>query len=144
MRSKSRWPKRSARKVQKVGLLRTFVTMTSTFFQKPVAEAAIEVIKPDAVQIAYVQDRIEAELEHRIVTEATRVGLIDIIREMRERSGIEQIILGLHRITVILNDDNSPVPCLDKAKLHVRALIDLSIGEEVGLFRFVSWPLSMV
>lgn len=113
------------RNVKKIALLGTVFTMEGTFFQKPFAQAGIEVVTPDRVEIAYIQDRIETELEHGIVTESTREGLIRIIRAMQEQHGIHQVILGCTELPLILSDDNSPVPCLDTLALHVAKLVKL-------------------
>lgn len=113
------------RNVKKIGLLGTIFTMRSTFFQSPFEQAGIEVVVPDEGQISYIQDRIEVELEHGIVTEETREGFIRIIRSMQERGGIEQVILGCTELPLLLNDENCPVPCLDTAKIHVKALVEI-------------------
>ena len=65
---------------------------------------------PDSEQMAYIQNRIEAELEHGVVTEQTRKGFAQIIQSLQERSGIEQIILGCTELPLLLSDANSPVP----------------------------------
>lgn len=118
-----------SRGVKTIGLLGTEFTMTNTFFKLPFEKAGINVVCPDEEQIAYIQDRIEAELEHGVVTDETRDGFVRIIRSLQERSGIEQIILGCTELPLLLNDDNSPVPCLDTVQIHVAALVDLIIRD---------------
>ncbi len=113
-----------SRHVKTIGLLGTVFTMTHTFFKAPFEQAGIEVVTPDPEQVSYIQDRIEAELEHGIVTEQTRAGFVAIIRSMQERNGIEQVILGCTELPLLLNDGNSPVPCLDTVDIHVSALVD--------------------
>lgn len=38
--------------------------------------------------------------------------------------GIEAIILGCTELPLLLNDEVSPVPCLDTMKIHIQCLID--------------------
>lgn len=111
------------RGVKKIGLLGTVFTMTNTFFRTPFERAGIDVATPNSTQISYIQDRIEAELEHGIVTDETRAGFVQIIRTMQEKEGIEQVILGCTELPLLLNDNSSPVPCLDTVDIHVAALV---------------------
>lgn len=114
------------RNVKKIGLLGTVFTMTNTFFKIPFENSGIEIITPDEKQMTYIQDRIEAELEHGVITDATRSGFVDIIDSMRA-NGIEQVILGCTELPLLLNDENCPIPCLDTVKLHVASLVKTMI-----------------
>lgn len=116
------------RGLKSVGLLGTVFTMTNAFFKTPFEQAGIKVVVPDAEQISYIQTRIESELEHGIITMDTELGFIEIIRSMAGQSGIEQVILGCTELPLLLNDGNSPVPCLDTVRIHVAALVDSIIG----------------
>ena len=111
--------------MKKIGLLGTAFTMNGTFFQVPFGQAGIQVITPAAQQISYIQDRIEAELEHGVVTEETKEGFIRIIRSMQEMSGMDAVILGCTELPLLLNDFNCPVSCLDTMKIHVAALVKM-------------------
>ncbi|MGB6009623.1 aspartate/glutamate racemase family protein [Castellaniella sp.] len=108
-----------------VGLLGTAFTMTNTFFKTPFEAAGIEIVCPDTDQISYIQDRIEAELEHGVVTDKTREGFVQIIRSLKEHHSIDQIILGCTELPLLLNDGNSPVQCLDTVEIHVAAMVDV-------------------
>jgi aspartate racemase len=112
------------RGLKRVGLLGTVFTMTNTFFQAPFGQAGIEVVIPNVEQIAYIQSKIEAELEHGVVTDETRDGFVKIINAMKQKDGIEQVILGCTELPLLLNDGNSPVPCLDCVDIHVDAIVD--------------------
>ncbi|SCK10096.1 aspartate racemase [Variovorax sp. HW608] len=112
-----------ARGVTKVGLLGTVFTMTNSFFKRPFEDAGIEVVVPEAEQIAYIQTKIETELEHGIVKDETRSRFIEIIEQMKAKGGIQQIILGCTELPLLLDDGASPVPCLDTMQIHVAALV---------------------
>lgn len=111
------------RGAKKVGLLGTVFTMTNTFFKTPFEDRGIQVSVPSDSQIARIQTKIETELEHGIVKEDTRQEFEAIIRDLKQREGIDHIVLACTELPLILSDDNSPVPCLDTVEIHVESLI---------------------
>ena len=102
--------------------------MTSQFFKTPFEEQGIAVVAPNAEEIAYIQHKIESELEHGIIVEETRDAFVAIISDMQARDGIEQVILGCTELPLLLSDASSPVPCLDTMQIHVAALLDAISG----------------
>lgn len=111
------------RGLAKVGLLGTEFTMVNDFFRKPFEEAGIEVVIPEADDVAFIQDKIATELEFGVVKEETARRFVEIIEDLVTREKIEQVILGCTELPLILNDDVSPVPCLDTTEVHIRALV---------------------
>lgn len=118
-----------ARGARRVGLLGTSFTMGHRFFKAPFEERGMAVVVPTEPQIALIQARIEAELEHGIVTEATRQEFIAIIRDLQKQHAIDHVALACTELPLILNDGNSPVPCLDTVDIHVRALVDALLAD---------------
>ncbi len=112
-----------------VALLGTEPTMTQDFFARPLREAGLKVVIPAPDEIGYIQDKIVHELEHGIATEATLDGFTRIIRRLRDEEGAQQVILGCTELPLLLNDENSPLPCLDPVTVHTRALINAITGE---------------
>lgn len=111
------------RGARKVGLLGTVFTMTNTFFKTPFEDRGIQVIVPSEHQIAQIQAKIEAELEHGLVKENTCREFVAIIRDLQQREGIDHVALACTELPLILGDRNSPVPCLDTVEIHVEALV---------------------
>ena len=111
------------RGARKVGLLGTVFTMTNTFFKTPFEDRGIQVIVPSEHQIAQIQAKIEAELEHGLVKESTRQEFVAIIQDLQQREGIDHVALACTELPLILGDRNSPVPCLDTVEIHVEALV---------------------
>lgn len=109
---------------RKVGLLGTIFTMTGDFFKKPFYNNHIEVVTPTAEEMEYINNKISSELELGIVNEETLSSFQKIIKRMREEERIEAVILGCTELPLILNDEVSPVPCLDTMKIHIQRLID--------------------
>lgn len=65
-----------------------------------------------------------------IVKESTLKEFNEIISNMKERYGIEAVILGCTELPLLLNDDNCVLPCLDSVSIHIKELIDLANVEE--------------
>lgn len=43
---------------------------------------------------------------------------------MKNENGIEAIVLGCTELPLLLNDEVSPVPCLDTMQIHINSIID--------------------
>lgn len=112
-----------SRGITRVGFLGTRFTMTRDFFVTPFEDAGISVTLPGASDMDTVQLRIASELEHGIVTDGARRDILSIIGRLQEQGNIEQLVLGCTELPLILDDDVSPVPCLDPVPIHVRALV---------------------
>lgn len=108
----------------RLGLFGTIFTMTGDFFKDPFYHSHIEIITPTVKEMEYINYKISSELELGIVKEETLQSFQKIIKRMQEEEGIEAIILGCTELPLLLNDEVSPVPCLDTMKIHIQHLID--------------------
>ena len=116
--------------MRKVGLMGTIFTMTGEFFKKPFCNnidnsSNIEIVVPTMEEMEFINEKISSELELGIVQEETLKSFQKIIERMKNENGIEAIILGCTELPLLLNDEVSPVPCLDTMKIHVNTLIDI-------------------
>ena len=112
---------------RKIGLLGTIFTMEQDYMKTDFREAGIEVVIPEKADREMVAKRILEELENGIVKESTLQEFREIIRKMRDRDGIEAVVLGCTELPMILNPENCPVPCLDSVEIHIRELIRLAV-----------------
>lgn len=112
---------------QKVGLLGTIFTMEQNYMKKDLIDAGIKVIVPEKEDRLLVAKRIFEELEFGIVKESTRDELNTIIRNMKEKQGIEAVILGCTELPLLLNNENCVLPCLDSVDIHINKLIQLAV-----------------
>lgn len=71
--------------------------------------------------------RKPSELELGIVKEETLQGFQKILKRMQQEDRIEAVILGCTELPLLLNDEVSPIPCLDTMKIHIQHLIDLIV-----------------
>ena len=111
----------------KLGLLGTIFTMTEDFFKKPFYNSNIEIITPTAEEMEYINLKVSSELEFGVIKEETLQGFQKIIKRMQQEDSIEAVILGCTELPLLLNDEVSPIPCLDTMKIHIQLLIDLIV-----------------
>lgn len=116
-------------KKQKLGLLGTIFTMTGEFFKTPFVESGIEIIVPTIDEMDFVNQKISSELELGIVKEDTLQSFQKIIERMKKENSIEAIVLGCTELPLLLNDEVSPVPCLDTMKIHIQTLVDMIVDK---------------
>ena len=67
-------------------------------------------------------------MEKGIVKEETLQAFQNIIQRMVKENSIEAVILGCTELPLLLNDEVSPVPCLDTMQIHVRKLVDMILS----------------
>ncbi len=111
------------RDLKKIGLLGTIFTMTGEFFKAPFIENGIEVIVPMESEMEGINDKISTELELGIVKDETLSTFQQIIARMRDEDGIEAVVLGCTELPLLLNDEVSPVPCLDTMQIHIQEIV---------------------
>lgn len=114
--------------LHKIGLLGTIFTMTGDFYKKPFIRAGINIITPTKEEMNFVNEKIANELERGIVKKETLKAFQRIITRMKDEQEIEAIILGCTELPLLLNDEVSPVPCLDTMKIHIDTLIDIILS----------------
>ena len=115
--------------MKKVGLLGTIFTMEQDYMKKDLLDAGVEVYIPEKEDRELVAKRIYEELEVGIVKESTLKEFVDIINKMKKDNGIEAVILGCTELPLLLNSENTPLPCLDSVEIHIRKLIELAMSE---------------
>ena len=116
-----------ARGIKKIGLLGTIFTMEQDYMKKDLQEAGVQIFVPENSERQLVAKRIYEELEKGIVKESTLTEFVDIINKMKERDGIEGIILGCTELPLLLNSENCPIPCFDSVEIHIKKLIELAM-----------------
>ena len=115
--------------MKKVGLLGTIFTMEQDYMKKDLLDAGVEVYIPEKEDRELVAKRIYEELEVGVVKESTLQEFVDIINKMKKDNGIEAVILGCTELPLLLNSENTPIPCLDSVEIHIRKLIELAMSE---------------
>jgi aspartate racemase len=109
----------------RVGLLGTRFTMQGAFYPDAFARRGITVVVPDDPDQEYIHGRYMGELARGVFLPETRAGLLATVERLRQRSGIDGVILGGTELPLILRDvEDIGIPFLDTARIHVEAAVD--------------------
>ncbi len=112
--------------LKKVGLLGTIFTMQSDFFHKVFREYGMEIIVPNPENQKFVNEVIFQELTFHIVTEESKQGYIEVIKNLQE-GGAEGVILGCTEIPLLIKKEDSPIPVFDTTTLHAMAALEYAL-----------------
>ena len=109
----------------KVGLLGTRFTMQGRFYPDVFAKAGISLVVPDVKHHDYIHEKYMGELVKGIFLPETRAGLLAIVEELKQREGIQGLILGGTELPLILRDANHlGIPFLDTTRIHVDRIVE--------------------
>lgn len=106
--------------LKRVGLFGTRFTMQARFYPEIFARAGIAVIAPAPDEQAYIHEKYTVELLNNIIRPETRERLLAIVDTMKERDGIQGLIVGGTDLSPILRDGASGIPFLDTTQIHAR------------------------
>lgn len=110
-----------------VGLLGTRFTMEQDFYRGRLEKLyGLRVVVPDEADRTVVHRIIYEELCLGIVTEESRQQYRAIMHRLADR-GAEGIILGCTEITLLVGQEDSPVPVFDTTALHAQAAVDRAL-----------------
>lgn len=113
--------------VRSVGLLGTRFTMEDEFYVGRLRDKhKVEVVVPDEKARELVNNVIFEELCLGQIMEKSRYAYGKIIKKLVEE-GAEGIILGCTEISMLLKDEDSPVPLFDTTKIHALKAVDLAV-----------------
>lgn len=110
----------------KVGLLGTRFTMEMDFYRDRLAAQGLTALIPE-VDRTNLNAIIYEELCRGIVREESRRVYVDAITRLAAR-GAQAVILGCTEITMLIDDNVSPLPVYDTTDLHARALVAAALA----------------
>ena len=116
------------RGLKRVGLMGTRFTMQADFFQKPFLRHGLEVIVPTAADQELIHEKLFSEIELGIIRDETREELLEVVRRMIERDGIDSLILGCTEPPLILPDTAHGIPFLNTTAIHVERIVAACLG----------------
>ena len=113
-----------ARQLKKVGLLGTRFTMQGKFYPEVFSREEIALVIPEPPDQDYIHDKYMSELLKGIFLPETRERLLGIIDDLKQKSGIQGLILGGTELPLILRAEcRDGIPFLDTTKIHVQAAV---------------------
>ncbi len=118
-----------ARGLRRVALLGTRFTMTGTFYPAVFAAANVSLVTPPAGEQEYIHDTYMNELVAGRFDDPARERFLGIIRGLREREGIDGVVLAGTELPLLLRDSTvDGVEMLDTTALHVAAIVERIFG----------------
>ena len=110
--------------LKRIGLFGTRFTMQATFYREVFSRAGIQIVLPNEAEQDYNHSHYMDELINGIFLPETRIRLLQIVDQLKERSQVEGVILGGTELPLILREDeHNGVPFLDTTKIHVKQIV---------------------
>jgi len=115
------------KKITKVGLLGTRITMEQPFFRDKLAAKGISTLIPGDEDRNYMHVSILEELGRNIFTAAAKAKWLAIIDGLIKQ-GAEGIIFGCTEIPLLIRPEEITVPVFDTLQLHATAAVDFALN----------------
>ena len=110
--------------LSKLALFGSGFTMKARFYPEVFAKRRMSVVMPDANEQAYIHRKYMDELVKGVFLPETRSQLLEIVEQMKQRDGIEGLILGGTELPLMLRDAHeSGIPFLDTTWIHANAAV---------------------
>ncbi|HEX6718680.1 MAG TPA: amino acid racemase [Pyrinomonadaceae bacterium] len=108
-----------------VGLFGTRYTMQAPFYPTVFSRIDIKLVLPNEEEQAYIHEKYFSELLKDKFLPETRERFLAIADDMKERDGIEALILGGTEIPLLLRaEEHNGIHFLDTTRIHVDRLIE--------------------
>lgn len=112
--------------LRRLGLVGTRFTMEGRFYPAVFEARGLSIVVPSDDDLAYVHDTYVGELVAGVFTETARHGVAAVLDRMRQRDGIDGVILGGTELPLLLRGLDTPMPLLDTTRIHVAAVVALA------------------
>ncbi len=119
--------RRTGRK--RLGLLGTRFTMEGRFYPDVFSRAGIALVPPEADDLTLVHERYMGELVKGVFSAGTRAALLAVVSRMKEREGVDGVVLAGTELPLLVRDADAGVPLLDTTRIHVDAVVDRLLRE---------------
>jgi aspartate racemase len=114
--------------LRRLGLLGTRFTTQARFYPDVFAARGLEIVVPEPDDLLYVHEKYVGELVEGRFLDSTRDGLVGVMQRLRDRAGIDGVILGGTELPLIIRDVPFDLPLLDTTRIHVDAAIRAALG----------------
>ncbi len=120
--------------LKKVGLFGTRFTMQARFYPEVFSRQGITLIVPSPEEQDYIHDRYMHELVPGVYRDDTREQLLVIVDRLKERDGIQGLILGGTELPLLLRKESHVgIPFLDTTKIHVERAVAHLLSDETAV-----------
>jgi aspartate racemase len=111
----------------RVGLLGAAGTVREPFYAERLARHGVQVLAPDDAGVERVDRAIFEELCRGVLSDATRKDLRAVVHDLADR-GADAVALACTELELLLRPEDSPVPLLPSARLHVEAALEVALA----------------
>jgi len=116
--------------LRKLGLFGARYTMQGRFYPDVFSKDEIALVVPDEDDQAFIHYIYFDELVKGTVLPKTRERLLTIVDRLKERDGIQGLILGGTELSLILRDSTvCDVPVLDTTRIHAKAIVAEALAQ---------------
>jgi aspartate racemase len=85
---------------------------------------------PNETEQVRIHDKYMTELLPGIILDETRVSLLEIVQAMKQRDGVDGLILGGTELSLILREPAAAgLPVLDTTQIHVEAAVERLLSD---------------
>lgn len=113
------------RGLSRLALLGTRFTMEAPFYPGVFARRGMAVCPPTSDERLWIHERYVGELLRGDFRDATRDGMLAIVRRLRDEERLDGVILGGTELPLLLRAEViEGLPTLDTTALHVAAIVD--------------------
>ncbi len=117
----------SKRCISRIALLGTKYTMEDDFYKgRLVRQYGLEVMIPPETERHTVHGVIYDELCVGNIVAGSRTELVRIIGDLGTR-GAEGVILGCTELSLLIKEEDSPLPLFDTTAIHARSAVDFAL-----------------
>jgi aspartate racemase len=118
---------------RRLGLFGARFVMEAPLYADHFRPSGIEILTPGEADRAWIGAVYLDELVRGVILDATRDRLVAIAAEMRDRDGIDGLILGGTELALILpKPEYAGLPILNTAQIHVEAAVDWLLDRADG------------
>lgn len=119
---------------RRLGLFGARFVMESSLYPDRFRGSGIDIVIPDEADRAWLGRIYLEELVRGVILDATRDRLVEIAAGLRDRDGIDGLILGGTELALILPEPSyGGLPILNTAQIHVEAAVDWLLGGPVAV-----------
>ncbi len=110
-----------------VALLGTKATMEFGFFQKHFASKGIETQVPEPSERQELDRIVWEELSHGRIEPTSRQAAREMMQKL-EAQGVEAVILGCTELSLLIQEEDTPLPLYDTTRIHAEAILQFAQG----------------
>ncbi len=111
--------------LRRLALFGTRFTMGARLFPETFARREIAIVVPNKEEQRFIHEKYMGELFQGTILDETRAKLIEIVTAMKQRDGVDGLILGGTELSLILREATAAgLPVLDTTQIHVDAAVE--------------------